>query len=215
MQLRRIETLDDVAEGLLALAKADPRLVPVVARAGEVPLRLVPAGFASLCSIIVSQQVSRASADAIFGRFSGLLDPLTSRAVLASDDALFRTAGLSRPKQATLVAIAEAVESGLDLDALCVLDPAEATARLTAIRGVGPWTAEIYLLFAAGHPDIFPAGDLALQIAVGEGLGLDTRPPARQLYAIAESWSPWRGVAARLFWAFYREMKGREAAPVS
>lgn len=212
---RRIETLDDIAEGLRTLAQADPRLVPVIARAGDVPLRRVPAGFASLCSIIVSQQVSRASADAIFGRFSGLLDPLTAQAVLESDDALFRTAGLSRPKQATLVAIAEAVEGGLDLDALCALDPAEATSRLTAIRGVGPWTAEIYLLFAAGHPDIFPAGDLALQVAAAEGLRLDARPSARQLYAIAESWSPWRGVAARLFWAFYREMKGREAAPTS
>ena len=102
-----------------------------------------------------------------------------------------------------------------DLDALCVLDPEEATARLTAIRGVGPWTAELYLLFAAGHTDIFPAGDVALRIAVAEGLGLEERPTVKQLYAMAESWSPWRGVAARLFWAFYREMKGREAVPVA
>jgi DNA-3-methyladenine glycosylase II len=212
--LRRIESLDDIAEGLAALVSADPRLAPVVARAGEVPLRRTPSGFASLAAIIVSQQVSRASADAIFGRLTRLLDPLTPQALLESGDALFREAGLSRPKQATLLAIAaEVAGRGLDLDALCGLDPADAMARLTAIRGVGPWTAEIYLLFSAGHPDIFPAGDLALQVAAAEALGLDARPPARQLYAMAESWSPWRGVAARLLWAYYRELKGREGAP--
>jgi len=216
MKLRRIETLDDVGAGLRELATIDPRLAPVIARAGEVPLRRTPAGFSSLCSIIVSQQVSRASADAIFGRLAALLDPLTPEAILASGDELFRQAGLSRPKQATLIAIAaEVAERGLDLDALCGLDPLEATERLTAIRGVGPWTAEIYLLFAAGHPDIFPAGDLALQIAAAEGLRLEARPGAKELYRIAESWAPWRGVAARLFWAFYREMKGREALPVA
>jgi DNA-3-methyladenine glycosylase II len=216
IELRRIETLDDIGEGLAELGRIDPRLAPVIARAGEVPLRRVPAGFASLCSIITSQQVSLASAAAIFGRFSKLLDPLTPAAVLAAEDAVFRESGQSRAKQATLLAIAyEIVERGLDLDALCAADPAEATAKLTAIRGIGPWTAELYLLFAAGHADIFPAGDVALQVAVAEGLGLESRPGVKQLYAMAESWSPWRGVAARLFWALYREMKGREAVPVT
>lgn len=212
--MRRIETLDDIADGLAALVRLDPRLAPVVARAGEVPLRRAPPGFASLSSIIVSQQVSRASADAIFGRLTRLLDPLTPQALLASDDALFREAGLSRGKQATLLAIAaEVTARSLDLDALCALDPAQALVRLTAIRGVGPWTAEIYLLFAAGHPDIFPAGDLALQVAAADALGLEARPTPRELRALAESWAPWRGVAARLLWAYYRETKGREGAP--
>jgi len=210
--LRRIESLDDIAEGLAALIRADPRLAPAAARAGEVPLRRTAPGFASLAAIVVSQQVSRASADAIFGRLTRLLDPLTPQAVLARGEAPLREAGLSRPKQATLLAIAaEVAANGLDLDALCGLDPAEAMARLTAIHGVGPWTAEIYLLFSAGHPDIFPAGDL--RIAAAEALGLDARPSARQLYAMAESWSPWRGVAARLLWAYYREMRGRDGAP--
>lgn len=212
--MRRIESLDDIAEGLAALIRADPRLAPAAARAGEVPLRRTAPGFASLAAIVVSQQVSRASADAIFGRLTRLLDPLTPQAVLARGEAPLREAGLSRPKQATLLAIAaEVAANGLDLDALCGLDPAEAMARLTAIHGVGPWTAEIYLLFSAGHPDIFPAGDLALRIAAAEALGLDARPSARQLYAMAESWSPWRGVAARLLWAYYREMRGRDGAP--
>lgn len=212
--MRRIESLDDIAEGLAALVRADPRLAPAAARAGEVPLRRTPPGFASLAAIVVSQQVSRASADAIFGRLTRLLDPLTPQAVLARGEAPLREAGLSRPKQATLLAVAaEVAANGLDLDALCGLDPAEAMARLTAIHGVGPWTAEIYLLFSAGHPDIFPAGDLALRIAAAEALGLDARPSARQLYAMAESWSPWRGVAARLLWAYYRETRGRDGAP--
>ncbi|TKT75251.1 DNA-3-methyladenine glycosylase [Aquamicrobium sp. LC103] len=211
--MRRIETLDHIAEGLEQLAVIDPRLVPVVAAAGEVPLRLSDAGFRSLASIIVSQQVSRASADAIFGRLAALVDPLDAEGVLAAGEETLRVAGLSRPKQRTLIAIAEAVRDGLDLDHLCAIDADEAMVRLTAIHGVGPWTAEVYLLFSAGHPDIFPAHDVALQSAVGHAFGMSPRPGAKALYRLAESWAPWRGVAARLFWAYYREMRGWDAAP--
>jgi DNA-3-methyladenine glycosylase II len=127
--------------------------------AGEVPLRLSQPGFASLASIVVSQQVSRASAAAIFGRLARLVDPLTAEGVLAAGEEIFRQAGLSRPKQRALLAIAEAVaRDELDLGRLCGLDPAEAMRSLTAVHGIGAWTAEVYLLFAAGHPDIFPAG---------------------------------------------------------
>lgn len=210
---RRIETTDDIAEGLAALVTLDPRLAPVVAAAGEVPLRLSPPGFASLASIIVSQQVSRASADAILGRLTKLVDPLDAAGLLAAGEDVYRAAGLSRPKVKTLTAIARAVQDGLDLDHLAAIDADEAMARLTALHGVGPWTAEVYLLFCAGHPDIFPAHDVALQSAVGRALAIEPRPSAKALYALAESWTPWRGVAARLFWAYYREMKGRDAAP--
>ena len=213
--MRRIDTLDDIGEGLRQLAKADPRLAPVVARVPDVPLRRVPAGFPSLCSIITSQQVSLASAAAIFGRFSKLLDPLTPAAVLAAEDAVFREAGQSRAKQATLLAIAaEVAERGLDLDALCALDPEEATARLTAIRGVGPWTAELYLLFAAGHPDIFPSGDVALRTAAGEAFGLPERPADRALRLMSADWQPERSIAARLLWAYYAGRHKRDAMPV-
>jgi DNA-3-methyladenine glycosylase II len=212
--MRRIETLGDIEEGLAALMRLDPRLSAVVARAGEVPLRLSPPGFASLVSIIVSQQVSRASADAILGRLTTLLDPLDAKGMLSAGEDIFRAAGLSRPKQKTLLSIAAAVaDDGLDLDHLATIDADEAMARLTALHGVGPWTAEVYLLFSAGHPDIFPAHDVALQSAVGHALGIEPRPPAKALYALAESWAPWRGVAARLFWAYYREMRGRDGAP--
>lgn len=211
--MRRIVTLDDISDGLEALLAQDRRLVAVRDQAGEVPLRLSEPGFVSLASIVVSQQVSRASADAIFGRFVRLIDPLTPQGVLAASDGVFREAGLSRPKQRTLLAVAEAVRAGLDLNALIDLDASESMERLTGISGIGPWTAEVYLLFAAGHPDIFPAKDVALQTAVGQALGIDPRPNDKMLATIAESWSPWRGVASRLFWAYYRETRGRDAAP--
>ncbi|MDP3899300.1 MAG: DNA-3-methyladenine glycosylase [Mesorhizobium sp.] len=211
--MRRITSLDDIAEGLDALSALDPRLIAVRARAGEVPLRLSEPGFASLVSIIVSQQISRASADAILSRLLRIVVPLTPERMLVAGEDAFREAGLSRPKQKTLLAIAAAVADGLDLGHLCSLDAAEATSRLTQVSGIGPWTAEVYLLFAAGHPDIFPARDVALQSAVGEALGVSPRPGEKSLIAIAESWAPWRGVAARLFWAYYRSMRGREGVP--
>lgn len=214
--MRRIETLDHIAEGLDALCATDARLGKVRAFAGEVPLRLSEPGFASLASIIVAQQVSRASADAIFGRLRRLIDPLTPEGLLGADEEIHREAGLSRAKQQALIAVSEAiVQDGLDLGELCALEAREAIGRMTAVRGIGPWTAECYLLFAAGHPDVFPAHDVALQSAVGHAFGLESRPGEKSLRRIAESWTPWRGVAARLFWAYYREMRGREAAPAA
>lgn len=206
--------MDDIAAGLDALCAVDPRLVAVRRMAGEVPLRLTEPGFSSLASIIVSQQVSRASADAIFGRFVKLVDPLTPEGVLSAGEAIFREAGFSRPKQRAMLAAAGAVAEGLDLIHLCGLEAEDAISKLTAVPGIGPWTAEVYLLFAAGHPDIFPARDVALQTAVGHALGMETRPGDKELTRIAESWSPWRGIASRLFWAYYRETKGRDAAPI-
>ena len=213
--MQRISTPDDIAAGLDALCAIDPRLDKVRAAAGVVPLRRSEPGFRSLISIVISQQVSRASADAIFGRLERLADPLTPETLLATGDSLFRDAGLSRPKQRAVLAVSEAVGNGLDLSKLCDLDAEAAISAMTAVSGIGPWTAQVYLLFAAGHPDIFPAGDVALQSAVGHALGLAPRPGVKALMKIAESWSPYRGVASRLFWAYYREIKGREGAPPS
>lgn len=214
--MRRILVHEDIATGLDALCAIDPRLAPVRDAAGEIPLRLSAPGFASLVSIIVSQQVSRASADAILGRLTALVHPMTPEALLQAGEPAWRAAGLSRPKQRTLAALSRAIlDDGLDLLHLCELDAADAIRRLTAVPGIGPWTAEVYLLFAAGHPDIFPARDVALQSAVGHALRIDPRPDERRLIGIAESWSPWRGVASRLFWAYYRSIKGREVAPPS
>ncbi len=210
----KIGSLADVERDLDALCHADRRLVSVRAVAGEVELRLTHPGFDSLVSIVISQMVSRASAAAILGRFANLVSPMTPQGVLTADETVFRDAGLSRPKQRTILALAQAVEDGLDLDHLCSLSSDEAIVRLTSVDGIGPWTAQVYLLFAAGHPDVFPAKDVALQSAVGHALGISPRPGDRALAHIAESWAPWRGSAARLFWAYYRDMKGRDAAPI-
>ena len=205
--MQRIATLDDIAAALDALCRQDPRLGAVRQVSGEIPLRLSEPGFASLVSIIVSQQVSRASADAIFGRLSALASPLTPQALLDGGDALYRAAGLSRPKQRTLLALSQAVAGGLDLDRLCGIDAEAAMAEMLAVPGIGPWTAEVYLLFSAR--------DVALQSAVGHALGIEPRPGEKELARIAESWAPYRGVASRLFWAYYRVIKGREGAPPS
>lgn len=213
--MRRISTLDDIAAALDALCVLDPRLKKVRAVAGDVPLRLSEPGFASLASIVVSQQVSRASADAIFGRLTKLVDPLTPEALLAAGEHVFREAGLSRPKQRAMLAVATAVRDGLDLNRLCGLDAQAAIGEMTAVSGIGPWTAEVYLLFSAGHPDIFPARDVALQSAVGHALGIDPRPGEKALVRLAESWSPYRGAASRLFWAYYRQTRGKDGAPLA
>lgn len=214
--MRRIAGFDDIAEGLAELVVLDPRLVAVIEHAGDVPLRLDKPGFASLVSIVVSQQVSRASADAIMGRLVSLVAPLEAPGVLSGGLDVLRSAGLSRPKQKTVLALADAVVSGeIDLDHMTRIGADEAMARLTSLHGIGPWTAEVYLLFCAGHPDIFPAHDVALQSAVGHAFHIEPRPSARALYALAESWAPWRGVAARLFWAYYRQMRGRDALPTT
>jgi DNA-3-methyladenine glycosylase II len=214
MRLRRIDSEQDIAEGLAELAALDPRLAVIIAGAGKVDLRRRATGFESMVAVVTGQQVSRASADAIFGRLKALADPLTPDAVLAGGEALLRQAGFSRPKIATLLKLSQTVAAGaIDLDAVADLPSDDALPLLTALHGIGPWTAEVYLLFAAGHSDVFPAGDLALQIAAQDAFALAERPDAKAMRVIAESWSPWRAVAARLLWAHYREMRGRDATP--
>jgi DNA-3-methyladenine glycosylase II len=204
----------DVAAGLAALLRADPRLGAIAAVAGELPLRRNPGGLPGLARIIVAQQVSRASAEAIFARLEREFDIADPQAFLTADDAAYRHAGLSRPKQRTMRAVAEAVHGGaLDFTRLDTAPAAAAIAELVAVSGIGPWTAECYLLFCAGHPDIFPSGDLALQVALADAFGHETRPSARQSAELARPWAPWRSVAARLFWAYYAAITRREAAP--
>ena len=182
----------------------------MIAIAGRPPLRRQEPGFAGMVSIIVSQQVSVASAEAIFRRVLANLSPLSAGAMLDADDTALRACGLSGPKMRALRALAVAVEhGGLDLAALGSLDAEAAHQALIAVKGVGPWTADIFLLFCLGHPDAFPSGDLALQEAARLALGLKTRPDARKLEKIAERWRPVRGVAARLLWAYYRVAKQR------
>ena len=207
----------DVRRGLDWLATADPRLAAVrerVERVRRVPLRLDRPGFAPLVEIVCAQQISRASADAIHARLRALVDPLTPGGVLRMSEADARAAGLSRPKERTLREVARWVAAGrLDLDGVCRLPAGEAVAAITAVPGLGPWTAGVYLLFCGGHPDILPDGDVALQWSAADALGRADKLSARELAREAEAWSPWRGVASRLLWANYAVLKGREVIP--
>jgi DNA-3-methyladenine glycosylase II len=199
-----------LAEAMARLLALDPDVVGrMIELGGPPPLRRRDPGFAGLAAIIVSQQVSVASANAIFARLEAELSPLAAATLIAADDAALRRCGLSLPKMRALRALAEASLAGLDLEALGERDAREAHEALVAVKGVGPWTADIFLLFCLGHPDAFPAGDLALQEAARLALNLKTRPDARRLERIAERWRPLRGVAARLLWAYYRVAKQR------
>jgi DNA-3-methyladenine glycosylase II len=212
--IRIIRSPADIEEGLAALCAADPRLEAVHRLCGLPPLRRGAGGFEALASIIVSQQVSVASAEAIWARTRAALVPFTPTVVGAAPDERFREGGLSAPKVRTLRALSRAVLDGLDLAALETMRADDAHAALRSVSGIGPWTADIYVLTCLGHADAFPSGDLAIQEAARLVLGLAARPRAADLLAVAEAWRPWRAVAARLLWSYYRVAKsGREGVP--
>ncbi|MDZ4088752.1 MAG: DNA-3-methyladenine glycosylase 2 family protein [Tabrizicola sp.] len=203
---RIIHSLDCVAEGADWLARREPAFARALPLVGELPLRREEDGFPALLRAIVGQQVSVASARAIWGRLEGL--GLTEAAAMAgaSDDDL-RAAGLSRQKTRYGRALAR---SGIDFNALRVVPDADVVKTLVAVPGIGVWTAEIYAMFALGRADVFAPGDLALQEAARVLFSLEARPSEKQLRAMAEKWSPWRSVAARILWAYYRVAKDRE-----
>ena len=203
---RIIETPDCVAEGAAWLAARDPRLAAALDETGPLPLRRRPDGFAQLLSAIVSQQVSVASANAIWTRMkdAGLTGPRKIK--WATDDDL-RAAGLSRQKIRYARALADA---RIDYAALRSTPTDQVVATLVEVPGIGIWTAEIYAMFSLGRADVFAPGDLALQEAARILFDLPDRPKDRALRQMAEDWSPWRSVAARLLWAYYRVAKDRE-----
>jgi DNA-3-methyladenine glycosylase II len=210
-----IHTEADLDTAIAALVRLDPRFGAVLSQAGRPPLRRRQDGFAGLASIVVSQQVSTASAKAIWGRLTAALDPLDPNAVLRARSPRLARAGLSAAKIRTLKAIAKAIDRGdLDLAALADMSADEAHATLTAVHGIGPWTADVYLLFCLGHADTWPAGDLALQEATRLLLALKTRPTAKEMGPLAEPWRPWRGAAACMLWGYYRTFKQRDGAPI-
>ena len=211
-----IHTEADLDHAIARLIDADPRFGPVLARAGRPPLRRRADGFAGLASIVVSQQLSTASAKAIWERLDQAFDPLDHTAMLRARTAKLARVGLSTPKIRALKAIAKAVDRGdLDLPALVDKPAEEAHAALTAVHGIGPWTADIYLLFCLGHADAWPAGDLALQEATRLVLALKTRPTVKEMGPLAEAWRPWRGAAACMLWTYYRTAKQRDGAPIA
>ena len=195
-----------VAEGAGWLAGKDPRFAQALTQTGSLPLRRREGGFAALFDAIVSQQVSVASANAIWGRLQAAGFADGQAVATASDDAL-RACGLSRQKIRYGKALAQA---GIDFEALVLLPDEAVMTTLVAVPGIGRWTAEIYAMFSLGRADVFAPGDLALQEAAKVLFGLEARPSERQLRSMAEAWSPWRAVAARLLWAYYRVAKSRE-----
>jgi len=203
---RLIETPDCVAEGAAWLALREPAFARALDLTGPLPLRRSPDGFAALLDAIVGQQVSVAAARAIWARLE-LAGLTQAEAMAGASDAALRAAGLSRQKARYGRALAQA---GIDYAALRQLPDAEVMSRLVAVPGIGPWTAEIYAMFALGRADVFAPGDLALQESARLLFGLTARPTPAALRRMAEAWSPWRAVAARMLWAYYRVAKERE-----
>ena len=214
--LIHLNTQADLENAVHALVKQDLRLKPVFELAGMPALRRRAPGFAGLAAIVCGQQVSTASAAAIWGRVSAAFDPFHHDALKkARADRLGRL-GLSGAKIKTLKNLArELAAERLNLEVLANEDADLAHNTLTALHGIGPWTADVYLLFCLGHGDAWPAGDLAVQEAVKIGLGLKTRPTAKAMAPLAEPWRPLRGAAAHLWWSYYRALKKREGVIAS
>jgi DNA-3-methyladenine glycosylase II len=206
-----LNTQADLEEAIHALVKQDPRLEPILELAGMPALRRREPGYAGLAAIVCGQQLSTASAAAIWARLTAAFDPFHHDALRRARAERLGRLGLSGAKIRTLKNLArELAADRLDLDALANGDADAAHNTLTALHGIGPWTADVYLLFCLGHGDAWPAGDLAVQEAVRIGLGLRTRPTARQMAPLAEPWRPMRGAAAYLWWTYYRALKKRE-----
>jgi DNA-3-methyladenine glycosylase II len=199
---------------LAALALLEPRFGEIEPRAGPLPWRSRAYGFAGILRAICGQQISNQAAEAIWGRLAAIDGALTPQGLLALDDAvLCGVAGLSRPKAAHARSLARAcLDGSLDFVGLAALPDDAAAAHIAAVKGLGPWTADIYLLFAEGRADVFPRGDVALAAGAAHLLELPERPGPRELVAMARAWSPWRSLAARLLWHHWRWVTGRPAA---
>ena len=193
----------DLEEGIEALVGLEPRFGPVVDRLGTIPLRKEPEGLASLLTIITEQSVSLKAAASIRRRLDATFDAGDADAVLDVPVERLRALGLTRSKGRAFHAAAGATRDGL-LHNLVTLGDDDAKKALTQLHGIGEWTAQTYLLSCLGRSDAWPAGDVALQAAVSGLFSVDPRPDVRQMMALAEPWRPWRAVAARILWTWYR-----------
>jgi len=208
-------TAAELRAGLDALAAIEPGFAAGLARVGYPPPRIRPRGYETLLRTIVGQQVSVHAANAVWRKLEGLVgDPADPAVIARASDETLRAAGFSRQKSSYAKSLADEVTSGrLDLADLPA-DDEEAIAALTRVKGIGRWSAEIYLLFAEGRPDVWPAGDLAVQIEIGRLLGHDTRPSEKLTRQLAERWRPHRGALAIFTWHHYGAGPDQDAAPV-
>lgn len=205
---RILEAQSDIRTSARALGRQCAFMREIHGRLGDPPLRRHRSGLEGLARVVVGQQLSMTSAEAIWRRTFAAVEPFDAPTLLAAPEASLRGAGLSGGKIRTLRAVAGALANGLDLAGLAERPEEDVRETLTAIHGVGPWTADIYLMFCLGRADAWAPGDLALAVAAQSVLGLETRPSPRELLSIAERWRPWRAVAAGLLWAHYRAMRG-------
>jgi DNA-3-methyladenine glycosylase II len=202
---------EGLAEGVRVLT-AQPVFAEILQRAGPPRFRRRRNGFGTLLHIILEQQVSIDAAAAMHKRLLGLCRPLTPAAFLALDDSTLRSCGFSRQKMGYARDLARMVDSGkFDFTMLGAAEDEAALAALLSVRGIGRWSADVYLLFALGRPDIWPAGDLGLQMAIAEQLGQGVRPDEAETRRLGEAWRPWRSVATCLFWQSYLHARGRTA----
>lgn len=206
---KTIETEADIAEGVAWLLTREPRFGAVIEQHGLPPLRRAEGGLPGLLRIVTEQMISLQAADAIWQRLARDLKPLDPPAILRRRHATLMKLGLSGAKSRTFHALARAAHAGEFQVESLHLEPDEAViAALVALPGIGPWTADIYVLSCMGRADAWPTGDLALQAAAAHLLGLKKRPDAKAMTRLAEGWRPWRSVAARLLWSHYRSLKG-------
>jgi DNA-3-methyladenine glycosylase II len=206
-----LNTQADLEDAMQALLRQDPRLKPVFELTGMPALRRREPGFMGLAHIVTGQQLSTASAGAIWGRLTAAFDPFHPESLRKARAERLGRLGLSAAKIKTLKNIArELATERLNFDVLANEDADTAHNTLTALHGIGPWTADVYLLFCLGHGDAWPAGDIAIQEAVKIGLGLKARPSPKEMAPLGEPWRPLRGAAAHLWWSYYRVLKKRE-----
>lgn len=205
MTIPTIKNESDLRTGVEYICKVEPAFLPVVKNIGLPPLRRKKGGLKGLVEIITEQQISIHAAAAIWARVEARFAPFKFADLHAANDDDFAACGLSRPKIRTIRAVLEHMNAGhLQLDHCSQLDDQAVTKMLTDIKGIGPWTAQIYLLSNLGRCDVWPAGDLALQESARVLLNLNDRPDTRAMNTLAETWQPWRAVAARLLWSHYR-----------
>jgi DNA-3-methyladenine glycosylase II len=206
---RSITCETDIAEGVAALVQAEPRFAAITERTGHPSLRLAKGGLSGLLRIVTEQMLSLKAADAIWRRIEEELHPFEPDILFKKREASLMKLGLSRAKAKTFRAAARAAYIGdLDFERFAEMKDVDVFNALTDIPGIGPWTSEIFLLACLGRSDVWPSGDLALQVAAQDLLGLGSRPNSRHMQELAVPWQPWRAVAARLLWAHYRAMKG-------
>jgi DNA-3-methyladenine glycosylase II len=207
--MRTLDTEADLRAAVETLLRTEPRFAAVIENHGSPPLRRMDGGLAGLLRIVTDQMISLKAGEAIWARLERELRPFDAATIARKREARLMRLGLSGAKARAFKQLAKAAASGaLDFDNLHRMPDEMAWAALTALPGIGPWTADIYLLSAMGRADAWPAGDLALQAAVQHLFGMPQRPDARTLAAMAESWRPFRSVGARLLWSHYRGLRG-------